>query len=295
LLFLSFLPVAVALIVGQLSILLLALYCACFVSLRRRHDVLAGLILSAALIKFQIALPVALLFLLWRQWRFIAGFLAGGVILTGLSIRIIGLDAFMPYLHSLYFMTRAAADDRATQSYFAVLPHQMPNLYGLLLTLADGATWAHPLILALSAALFLWTVLQRPSLPLALLTSLLVSYHLFFYDLTLLLLPVPLLADHLLRDSATPQPTTAQSTDRRLLVTQISLGALLLAPFIRLFMPGDQTCWFALPMLALTLSSTWWPGLHGPPERLAEASLDPVPPAVAPEIPSSERSVESTG
>ena len=121
--------------------------------------------------KFQIALPVALLFLLWRQWRFVAGFLTGGAFLTVLSIRILGLTASTSYLHSLYFMTRSVNGDRATQLHFAILPFEMPNLYGFLFFLAGGAAWSHLLIVAASLALFVWTVRQRPSLSLALVTA----------------------------------------------------------------------------------------------------------------------------
>ena len=262
LLFLTFLPMTLVLVLGQLSILLLLLYCACFVCLRRNRNLFAGLILSLALIKFQIALPAALLFLLWRQWRFTTGFLTGSALLTALSIRITGLAPFLAYLHSLVSMTTSVTANRAIQLQFAILPEQMPNLYGLLFTLTRGAAWSHILILTLSAGLFLFTALQRPSLPLALLTAMLVSYHLFFYDLTLLLLPVALLANHLLRR---PEPTPNQPRDLRLLITQISLGVLLLMPLICLFITGDPYL-FAVPILALILASTWWPSLHGPPD-----------------------------
>jgi hypothetical protein len=278
LLFLSFLPAAIALIMGQLSFVLLLVFCACFVLLRRQQDLLAGLILSLALMKFQVALPVALLFLVWRQWRFIAGLLTGSALLIALSIRITGLAPFLAYLHSLLFMTTSVTADRVIQLQYAVLPEQMPNLYGLGFTLTRGAAWSHILILTLSAGLFLWTALQRPSLPLALLTAMLLSYHLFFYDLTLLLLPLPLLTDHLL---ATPQPTTAAEHPRnlRLLITQVSLAAFLIAPFLRFLIAADVTCLLALPLLALTLASPWWPSLCGPPDptRLAKPSLELAP------------------
>jgi hypothetical protein len=269
LIFFSFLPAAIALLMGQLSILVLFLYCACFVALRRDEEFLAGVILSLALMKFQIALPVAALFLLWRQWRFFAGFVAGGAVLTALSIWILGLTGFLHYLHSLYTVTRTVNGDRATQLNLGILPPQMPNLYGLLFTLAGGAAWSHLVILALSLALFLWAARQRPSLPLALLTGMLVSYHLFFYDLTLLLLPLSLLADHLLSIPA----DAGEPSSRRLLVAQISLAALLLTPFVRFFIAPDVTCWFVLPILALTLAPTWWPSLHGESEAapLAES------------------------
>lgn len=275
LLFLSFLPAALTLIMGQLSLLLLLLYCACFTSLRRERDVLAGLILSLALIKFQVALPVALLFLLWRQWRFIAGFLIGGALLTALSTRIIGASAFLSYLHSLFSMTQSLTADRATQVHLGIMPSFMPNLFGPLFILGHGAPWSRILILALSLALLLWAALQRPSLPLALLIAMLVSYHLFFYDLTLLLLPLALLADHLLRN-----PTPESPRSYRHLITQISLGTLLLAPLMRLLLAANQTCWLALPILALTLAATWWPALHGPPHTpsSAEPSLEAASP-----------------
>lgn len=271
LLFLSFLPAAIALIMGQLSFVLLLLCCACFVSLRRKQDLLAGLILSLALTKFQIALPIAALFLLWRQWRFTSGFLIGGALLTALSIRILGAAAFLPYLHSLFSMTHSITADRATQVHLGIIPSLMPNLFGPLFILTKGAPWGRVLTIALSLLLFLWTARQRPSLPLALLTAILVSYHLLFYDLTLLLLPLSLLADHLLR---APDPDPASPRDYRLLITQISLGTLLCAPFIRFLIAADETCWLALPILALTLASTWWPSLHGPPDpaSLAESS-----------------------
>jgi hypothetical protein len=274
LLILSFRPAAIALLMGQLSIMLLLICCGAFVCLRRDRNVAAGLIFSLALMKFQIALPVAVLFLLWRQWRFIAGFLTGSAVLTALSIYLVGMPGFVAYLHSLFSMTSSVTADRAIQLHFAILPEQMPNLYGLLFTLTGGAAWSHMLILAVSVVLFAWTALQRPSLPLALCTAMLVSYHLFFYDYTLLLLPLPLLADHALRN---PAPTSPRNYRR--FVTQISMGTLLVSPVLRFFIAGDSTCWLVLPILALTLASTWWPALDGPPQPapLADPALELAP------------------
>ena len=261
LLVLSFFPACVAILVGQISVLLLLLYCIAFLCLRRSHDLLAGLVVSLAMMKFQVAIPVAILFLVWRQWRFIAGFVTGSAVLTAVSIRIVGTAPFLAYLHSLYSMTSAVSADRAIQLRYAILPEQMPNLYGMVFMLARGAAWCHILILALSFVLFLWTARQRPSLPLALLTAMLVSYHLFFYDLTLLVLPLTLLADHLLRN-----PDAARSQDMRLLTTRVSVGMLLLSPMLRLLTGANDAWLLTLPMLALTVSSGWWPSLHGQPE-----------------------------
>lgn len=263
LLFLSFVPAGVALEMGQLSFVLLLIFCASFVALRRNHDLLAGLILSFALIKFQIALPVAILFLLWRQWRFFAGFLTGGALLTALSFRVLALNPMSRYIHSLYSMTHSVTADPHAQLQFAILPHEMPNLYGFLFVLTRGTAWSHILILGLSLALFLWAALQRPSLPLALLTAMLVSYHFFFYDLTLLLLPLSLLSDHLLRYATSVPIPTSSPRDFRLLVTQLSLGLLFVAAaFLPILIYANETCWLAVPILVLTVSSAWWPPLH---------------------------------
>ena len=116
LLFLSFMPLGVTLGVGQVSVLLLLLYCSCFASVQSGRPFLAGVLLSLALIKFQIALPVALLFLLWRQWRFVAGFASGAVALTLISIRITGVRGFLYY--SIFSI-------HASREY----PEAMPNLY----------------------------------------------------------------------------------------------------------------------------------------------------------------------
>ena len=185
-------PLGITLMFGQVSLLLLILYCACFAALQKGRPFLAGIFLSLALIKFQIALPVALLFLVWRQWRFIAGFLCGAIALTLISIRITGLNVMETYGESLVFMSRHASN-AAGQAKYATFPAQMPNLYGFFHSLSHGAPWGFALTILSSLLVLLWAAIQKPSLPLALLAGMLVSYHFFFYDATLLLLPISLL------------------------------------------------------------------------------------------------------
>ena len=192
LLFLSFMPLGITLMFGQVSLLLLLLYCACFAALQKGRPFLAGIFLSLALIKFQIALPVALLFLVWRQWRFLAGFFSGAITLTLISIRITGLNVMETYGESLVFMSRHASN-AAGQAKYATFPAQMPNLYGFFHSLSHGAPWGFALTILSSLLVLFWAAIQKPSLPLALLAGMLVSYHFFFYDATLLLLPISLL------------------------------------------------------------------------------------------------------
>jgi hypothetical protein len=191
LLFLSFMPLGIALMFGQVSILLLLLYCACFAALQSGRPFLAGILLCITLMKFQIALPIALLFLIWRQWRFLAGFLCGGFVLALISVRITGIEGLASYGHSLLFMSHEASS-AAGEARYAMYSAQMPNLYGFFHSISRGAPWGLVLTILSSLIVFLWAARQKPSLPLALLAGILVSYHLYLYELTLLLLPISL-------------------------------------------------------------------------------------------------------
>src|SRR5438552_18182608 len=72
-LFLAYLPIAAALIQGQDSIVLLTLFTLVLVSLESGNEFAAGAILGVGAFKFQLVIPVALLFLAWRRWRCAAG------------------------------------------------------------------------------------------------------------------------------------------------------------------------------------------------------------------------------
>jgi hypothetical protein len=243
-LFLSFLPLGIALVFGQVSLLLLLLYCACFVALQSGKAALAGVFLALALIKFQIALPIALLFLIWRQWRFLSGFLLGALALALVSLRVTGAKVLEIYLHSLFTMSQQSSGT-GVQPRYGMFPAQMPNLYGFLHTLSGGATWALALAILCSLVALLWAAMQKPSLPLALLAGLLVSYHLFLYDLTLLLLPICLIFNASL-------DTPLQGRRKGALYVSIFLA---LVTFWGSFINFDHHYLVALPVAALFLLS----------------------------------------
>jgi hypothetical protein len=71
-----------ALALGQFSILCAGLLASQVLAMRAKREVLAGMCWAFAMIKPQIALPFALLFLLERQWR---GVITGGAVLAALS------------------------------------------------------------------------------------------------------------------------------------------------------------------------------------------------------------------
>jgi hypothetical protein len=258
LLFLSFLPAGLTLIMGQISIMMLFLFCASWLLLARSRALLAGFLLSLALIKFQSTLPVVLLFLLWRQWRFLLGFLAGFSLLATLSIWIVGLRGLAAYLHSLVSVSSTAGT--ALQSQVGVDPRRMANLYGLFFMLAPTNHIATIATLVASLLLILWAATRRPSFPLALLVALLVSYHLYPCDLTLLLLPISLLCNRLFAEDAalaTPAPQTWLQRHRRLILL-CSLGVFLISPLMIEIISNNLIFLLALSVLGLVLSPQDW-------------------------------------
>lgn len=187
--------VSVALIQGQISPALLLVFVGAWMLEQERKDMLAGLVLSLALMKFQIALPVALLLLLWRRGRMVAGFTLGGVVLALVSLLLIGSEGAALYVHSMTTMTAQTAVNAAgAKSHYGMYPTDMPNLHGLMFALSHGARWGLVLTLLSSCAVLAWAARRKASVLVALPAAMLVSYHMQPHDLTLLLLPLSVLA-----------------------------------------------------------------------------------------------------
>jgi Glycosyltransferase family 87 len=285
LLFLSFLPVGLTLVMGQLSIALLLICCLAFALLETNEPLLAGLIFSLALIKLQIALPIALLFLLWRRWRFTLGFLLGAALLTALSAAIIGPHNFPSYLHSLTHTSALAGT--TLQSTVGIGPRRMANLYGLFFTLTPTNHLAIALTAIASIALLAWAVTRRPSLPLAMLVAVLVSYHLYPCDLTLLLLPISLLCNRLFADDdtlpqpASPPPHSWLQRNRRTILF-CSIGVFLITPALIEIIVNDLIFLLTLPILALAVTPYDWSSLSIPPasrtSQFRNVESAPIPP-----------------
>ncbi len=191
--------VSVALMQGQISFALLVIYCAAWVLLQQRRDLLAGLVLALGLAKFQIALPVVLLFLCWRRWRFISGFLVGAAGVCLISVALVGQAGIAAYIRSIgNLANQTAFHATAARARYGMFPSDMPNLHGLTFGLSHGALWGQGLNVALCIAVLGFAARQKASLLVALPAGMLVSYHMQPHDLTLLLLPLSILVDDLL-------------------------------------------------------------------------------------------------
>jgi hypothetical protein len=202
-LFLAFLPVCAALIQGQDSILLLVVLAGAFRYLNRGRDFAAGLLMAAGLFKFQLVTPIALLFLFWRRWRLVRGFVLGAIAAVSVSVWLTGIPQSLAYIRVLQSMSihSGSAAERARN---ILEPNTMPNLRGLLFGFMHGYVtnfWLQALTITLSCALLAWaakTTLRKPAkelLLIAITASALASYHILIQDMTILLLPVVVMLD----------------------------------------------------------------------------------------------------
>jgi hypothetical protein len=197
-----FLPVAMALIEGQDSLLLLFLFACSTVEMYKQNDFGAGVLIGLTLFKFQYAIPVVLLFLVWKRWTFLRGFASSGIIVLALSLWITSLSGVTTYFHSLTEVS--AKYSSANGVLYGIHPDGMPNLRGIAYMLTGGSvTAAHLIVLVGSAVVMFWGALKRPSLPVALLAAMLVSYHQVIADSSLLVLPVGLIMAGSVREIST--------------------------------------------------------------------------------------------
>jgi len=212
-LFLGFLPVGATLIEGQDSVLLMTCVIGAWVLLARERPFFAGVVLGAALFKFSIVLPIALLFVIWRQWRFILGFAASGAVFAGTSIWLTGIAQTKLYVETLF----SIAGLRPPTNGLAIYPvswQMMANVHGLVFTVASQWAPKHVVefaTISISALVMAWTMIcgwrvRQASnlLLLAIPCSVLISHHAYSHDLSILLLPLVILLDCFLPSEALP-------------------------------------------------------------------------------------------
>jgi len=213
-LFLGFYPVALALMQGQDSILLLALLAAALVSLERNRNLTAGALAGVGLFKFQIVVPIVLLFLLWRRWRFVKGFMFSAILVGLLSFITSGWAETVVFVHSL-LSVGAGLPAVPGGINFPLRINIMANLRGLIYGLASlrlPQRWLQVTTLLLSSLVVI-SVRARgrqqrggDALVLAITAGVVVSYYLFIHDLSILLIPIVLTLDRFISRNGTGEP-----------------------------------------------------------------------------------------
>jgi hypothetical protein len=198
--FISFVPTGVALMQGQDSILLLLLFSAALLSFERDSEFLAGVLTGFALFKFQIAIPVAILFFCWKRWRLFGGFCVAGGAVALVSVWIMGLAQANAHLHLLLSM-QTGLGSGPDQMQFPIQVKKMMNLHGLVYGIGEGHIGLRTttLLTMILSVVFVGSVAyagRRPGredqFKVAIASAVLVSYYMFVHDLVILLIPLSL-------------------------------------------------------------------------------------------------------
>jgi hypothetical protein len=204
-LFIGFIPLSVALMQGQDSILLLFLLTVVFLASQRRKEGVAGVLIGLGVFRFPIVLPIALLFFLWRRWRFTAGFAVSSFTCLVCSLWIAGVDGLKGYWTLLRGMSSSL--DQTREVLYGLPPAFMGNLRGLMYSLllpfhlSPDAVHSAVLFVSIAALIAVAYYAARQDFTTQILTAivaaLLVSYHMLSHDMSVLLLPIiVLLKDH---------------------------------------------------------------------------------------------------
>jgi len=245
----AYFPTITALKMGQDSIITTLLLTETFVSLKQKRYATAGGLLALGLYKPQFVLPLVGIFILQLRWRLIFGFLLTSMVLGVISLAMVGWDGLIGLL-SLWLPM--------IQRGNVVWPELMINLRGLVYMLLDlgGQTQAtNALTLGLSIIAYaiilrLWprcadeqSDLFDLLFALAVVTTALVSFHSYSYDGTLLIIPLTIMLNRILKESA-PYPPR-----RRVFL------AILIAWFVpmlpNVLLSAAVLAWWALPLPVL--------------------------------------------
>lgn len=192
LLFASFFPITRAIVQGQDSIILLLLFAGALVCIQRKQDVVAGLLLGLGMFKMQIVIPVFVMFVLWRNWRFARGFAVSSIAAGLASFGLVGIRGTREYVSMLLGMSVNLKTNEDAMRY-ALSPLTMLNLRGIISALFEGRLshwWVQGIIIGASIAVLVIVARCRPSLPLAAVAACLVSYHLNAQDASILIIPI---------------------------------------------------------------------------------------------------------
>jgi hypothetical protein len=252
---LAFYPVIYVLGEGQDSLIFLLLIVLSLRAMDSGRTFLAGFLLALGCFKLHLALLMGFfVFLLGRKWKSVAGFATGGALATGVSLAIVGPSMFADYLTMLR--------QQEVMTPWGFFPFFMPNIRGFFRWTLR--TWLEPgqilpvifmasVIVGIVAA---WLIV-RARVPrdssllyaVAVLTTVLISYHLHVQDLSMAVLPILVIVDWTIRNRITNHRISSALAA----TLAISVGALYFyriaaAPFMILLF---RSCYLAVPVFLL--------------------------------------------
>ena len=186
--FLGFSPTMECLLIGQDSMLMLIIYTLVFIALEQKREFRAGCLLACGLFKFHLVLPFSIIFLLRRRWSFLYGFTANGILLVAVSLLVSGPGALTAYPRMFF--------NEHYRTLMGFQPEYAANIRGLIFLTGTGRfPLLSGILVGVLSGLLLWFIAtnwreEQPGLSFAaaLAATLLTGYHLFVYDVSLLLL-----------------------------------------------------------------------------------------------------------
>ncbi len=193
---LAFPPVFIALLQGQFSAFLFLFLAFSYRSLKQEQEVQAGLWLSLLLAKFPLVPPFLLLVLIKRRWRVVCGFLLGALALLLLSIAMLGVSGVKRY--PLFVIEMATwvnnkgmvpGQMHCLRGQFNAWWHETSPSVALGVTVLAGVTLLALLMRAWRSDWDVRTPEFDMRFSLLVMVSVLVSPHLYFHDLSVLLVP----------------------------------------------------------------------------------------------------------
>lgn len=245
----AYFPTITTLKMGQDSVITTFLLVETFVSLKRKHYAMAGSVLALGLYKPHFVLPLAGILILQRRWLSLLSFAFMALVLSAISLAMVGWDGLIGLL-SLWLPM--------IQRGHVVWPELMTNLRGLVyivLDLWNSAEATNVLTLGLSLLAYFVTCRLWPravdeqselfdlGFALAVVMTALVSFHMYSYDGTVLVIPLIIMLNHVLKQS---HPYTME---HRVFLT------ILIALFIPLvpnaLLSAALLAWWALPSLVI--------------------------------------------
>jgi hypothetical protein len=205
---LAFFPIFFCLLQGQDAILILLFYAFAYVLMRKQRYVAAGSVLALGLFKFHLIAPFVLLAVFWRERKLWLGFIPASLLLALLSLAMVGTQGISNYPRFVLLLENAMSGSEK-------IPAGMPSIRGLLYLLCPSG-WNTGLLLTASCIAVLAYTAWRSSrrevnsdlrFSLAMIATALVGYHVVSYDLSMLLLPMALISNYLLRRASYSLPS----------------------------------------------------------------------------------------
>ncbi len=179
-----YLPTALGIASGQDCVLMLAIGIGFYHLADQQRDFPAGAVLALGLLKFHLLLLLPLAMILNKRWRMLAGYAVTGGLLALSSIALIGFGGVKQYVNLLQ-----AKDLNA----LLPSPELMINLNGLMANLRVESAFVLALLVVLVIGVVIIGVRGAPLwrwLSIAVVSSLLITHHVYGYDAGIVLLPV---------------------------------------------------------------------------------------------------------